>query len=165
MHAMTRSVHGFTLIELMLAIAAGAFVLASLSSVLTAALQAQAWSRSANEFSYQGRFALDRMVARARATAPRSLATPAAGTTGNWFAPTTMYCRNAGAQLIETTTGDSGCAGTTVIANNVSAFTAQLPAGAGPLDSVARLSLTLSDAASGQTVTLVTSVRLGGGTL
>jgi prepilin-type N-terminal cleavage/methylation domain-containing protein len=164
MHAMTRSLQGFTLVELMLAIAAGAFVLAALSSVLTAALQAQAWSRSANEFSYQGRFALDRMVARARATAPHSLATPAAGTTGSWFAPT-MYCRNAGAQLIETSTGDSGCTGASVIASNVSAFTAQLPAGAGPLDSVARLSLTLSDAASGQTVTLVTSVRLGGGTL
>ncbi len=164
MHAMTRSLQGVTLIELMIAVAVGAFVLASLNSMVNVALQAQVSGRSANELGYQGRFAIERMVARARATAPHSLATPAAGTTGTWFAPA-MYCRNAGAQLIETTIGDSGCTGTTVIASNVSGFTSQQPAGTGWVDPVAQFSLTLSDAASGQTVTLVTSVRLGGGTL
>jgi prepilin-type N-terminal cleavage/methylation domain-containing protein len=91
-------------------------------------------------------------------------ATPAAGTTGNWFSPV-MYCLNGSSQLIETTTADNGCIGTTMIARNVSAFSAQLPSGVGPVDEpAATLILTLVNSAAPQTVTLSTSVRLGGGT-
>ncbi len=154
-----------TLIELTIATAIAAFVLASLHSVVSLGMQAQASGRSANELAYQGRFALERMAAKARGTAPQPLSTPAANTSGNWFAPT-MYCVNAGQQLIETTTADVGCAGTRAVAGNVSGFSAQQPASAGPVDDpVALLALTLTDAANGRTVTLSTSVRLGGGTL
>ena len=161
------------LIELLFAVAIGAIILAALNSVVKLALDAQTAGRGANELTYQGRFALERMAAKARTVAPKLLSTPAAGTTGNWFAPAgcvgavcVMYCLNAGNQLIETTTADIGCTGTTVIANKVTAFSAQPPADAGPVDDpVATLSLTLTDTVSNNTVTLATSVRLGGGTL
>jgi len=77
-----------------------------------------------------------------------------------------MYCRNSGNHLVETTVTDTGCTAGAVIANNVTAFSAQLPAGAGPVDDpVATLSLTLQTASAPATVTLTTSVRLGGGAL
>jgi hypothetical protein len=77
-----------------------------------------------------------------------------------------MYCRNASNQLVETTTADAACAGTTVIASNVTAFTAALIAGVGPVARpVGSLSVTLTHADAPQTVTFSGSVRLGGGTL
>ena len=156
-----------TVIELLIAVAIGAIVLAALDSVVSLGLRAQAAVRQGNELVFQARFALERMITRARSVPPKLLATPAAGTTGDWFsAVNVMYCRNGSSQLIETTTADTGCTGTTVIAGKVSAFSAQLPSGAGPLDEpVATLSLTLADSAVPQTVTLSTSIRLGGGTL
>jgi prepilin-type N-terminal cleavage/methylation domain-containing protein len=156
---------GMTLIELLIAVAIGAIVLAALNSVVSLGLQAQAAGRQQNELVFQARFALERMITKARSVSPKLLATPTAGTTGNWFAPV-MYCKNGSGQLIETTTADNGCTGTTAIAGNVSAFSAQLPAGAGPVNEpVATLSLTLVNSAAPQTVTLSSSVRLGGGTL
>ena len=164
---------GLTLIELVAAVLIGAIILAALNSLVELGLSAQSAGRGANELAYQGQFALARMTAQARSVAPKLLGTPAANTTGDWFAPSgcagaacVMYCRNTSSNnLIETTTADTGCTGTTVIASEVTAFSAQVPAGAGPVDDpVARLSLTLSDAASKSSVTLATSVRLGGGT-
>jgi hypothetical protein len=53
-----------------------------------------------------------------------------------------------------------------VIASNVTAFSAQLPAGAGAVDRPAGvLSLTLTHSAAAKPLTLTTTVRLGGGTL
>lgn len=154
-----------TLIELVIAMAIGALVLAALQSVVSLGLRAQAEGGQSNELLYQGQFALGRMVDAARSVSPKLLATPAAGTTGNWFSPV-MYCRNGSSQLIETTTADNGCTGTTVIASNVTAFSATLPSGAGPVDKPAGvLSLTLTNSAAALPVTLTTSVRLGGGTL
>jgi Tfp pilus assembly protein PilW len=154
-----------TLIELVIATAIGALVLAGLHSVVSLGLRAQAEGGQANELLYQGQFALERMVDKARSTAPKLLTTPAANSTGTWFAPA-KYCRNASSQLIETTTTDAACTGTTVIASNVTAFSATLPSGAGPVDEPAGvLSLTLTHSAAAQAVTLTTSVRLGGGTL
>ena len=161
---------GLTLIELLIAMTLAVFILAALNSVATLGLNAQASGRQANELVYQARFALDRMAAKARSTKPKLLTTPSAGTTGDWFSvpvpPATMYCRNSGNQLVETTVTDTGCTAGAVIANNVTAFSAQLPAGAGPVDDpVATLSLTLQTASAPATVTLTTSVRLGGGAL
>ena len=160
-----------TLIELLIATAIGAILLAALDSLVKIGLDTQVAVRGNNELAYQGRFALQRMTDKALTLAPKTLATPAANTSGNWFAPSgctgaacVMYCRKASSnQLIETTTADTGCTGTTVIANNVTAFAAQLPSGASAAGSpIANLSLTLSnDSAS---LTLARSVRLGGGT-
>lgn len=160
---------GFTLIELLLATAIGAILLASLNSLAKLGLDAQAQVRASNELAYQGRFALERIADKARAAVPKVLVTPAASTTGDWFAPVgcagaacVMYCRSAASQLIETTTADTTCTGTTVIANYVSAFSATLPASMGPVDrQVAVLSLTLTNV--GNTITLTSSMRLGGG--
>ncbi len=162
---------GVTLIELMLATLVGVILLAGLNSVVKLGLDAQTAGRNSNELAYQGRFALERMVDKARSLAPKILTTPTANTTGDWFAPSgctgaacVMYCRNATNQLIETTTSDNACTGTTVIASNVSAFSAALPVSMGGVDrSIAVLSLTLNDSAN-NTITLSSNIRLGGGT-
>ena len=70
MKAMAASSRGLTLIELVIALAIGALVLASLNSVVALGVQAQASGRSANELAYQGRFALERMTAKARGATP-----------------------------------------------------------------------------------------------
>lgn len=168
---------GMTLIELVAALAIGALVLAGLRSVVSLGVRAQAEGGQSNELLYQGQFALRRMVDKARNTAPKVLATPAAGTTDTWFAPA-KFCRNASSELIETTTTDANCTncnvctidnpGASVIATNVTTFTAAVPlqSASGPVDKpVAVLSLTLAHSAAAQAVTLTTSVRLGGGTL
>src|SRR6266568_3140678 len=160
-----RSQRGLTLIELLIAVAV--VILAALNSVVSLGLNAQVSGRQASELVYQARFALDRMAATARSTAPKPLTTPSPGTTGDWFSPT-LYCLNGGnQQLVETNlVTDPGCTAGAVIANNVTAFSAQLPAVAGPVDDpVASLSLTLQAAGAPTTVTLSTSVRLGGGAL
>jgi len=154
---------GITLVELLLATAISAILLASINSLVKLGLDAQSAGRGSNELAFQGRFALQRITDQARTTAPTVLTSPAANTTGNWFAPA-MFCRNASNQLVETTTTDTTCTGTTVIAGNVNAFSATLPASMGAVDrSIAVVSLTLTDAAS-NTTTLSSSIRLGGGT-
>jgi prepilin-type N-terminal cleavage/methylation domain-containing protein len=165
---MARPLHtqaGLTVIELMIAVTIGAVVLAALSSVVSLGLRAQTAGTQANDLLYQGQFAMERMVRAARGVAPQLLATPAANSTGDWFAPA-RFCRNAANQLIETTTADNTCAGLTVIASNVTAFSAQLPSNAGAVDKpLGVLSLTLTHSAAAEPLTLTTSVRLGGGTL
>ncbi len=171
---------GLTLIELLIAVTLAAFVFAALNSVVSLGLNAQASGRQANELVFQARFALDRMAARVRGTPPtRPLTAPSpADTTGDWFSvpgSLVMYCRNsANNQLVETVVSDAGCAAGAVIANNVTAFSAQLPASASPVEPAgagpvnrpsATLSLTLQIPGAPTTVTLSTSVRLGGGAL
>lgn len=161
------SQRGMTLIELVLATLIGAIILAAINGLVKLGLDAQTAGRGANELAYQGRFALERITDKARATAPKILTTPAVNTSsGDWFAPTgcigaacVMYCLNAANQLIETTTADAACGGTTVLAGNVTAFLPTIGPGPRP---AAVLSLTLANA--GSTVTLSSSVRLGGGT-
>jgi Tfp pilus assembly protein PilW len=163
---------GLALIELLAAVAMSAIVLAALNSLVSLAASAQAAGRGANELAYQGRFALERIASQARATTPKALSAPAANTTGDWFAPTgctasacVMYCLNGGGQLIETTTGDTGCAGSKVIAVKVTAFSVQVPAAMGAVDRYAgAVSLSLADAATGSAATLSSQFRLGGGT-
>ena len=157
---------GFTLIEFMIALVAGALVLGALHGVVDLALKARTAGRQDNELVYQGRFALERMAATARATAPKVLAPPTlANSTGDWFAPT-MYClKGASSKLVETTTSDTSCTGAKFVADYVVAFSAQLPADAGPVDApVGILSLTLQSGTAAP-VTLTRGVRLGGGML
>jgi prepilin-type N-terminal cleavage/methylation domain-containing protein len=162
------SQRGMTLIELVLATLIGAIILAAINGLVKLGLDAQTAGRSANELAYQGSFALERITDKARATAPKTLTTPALKTSGDWFAPTgctgaacVMYCSNAANQLIETTTADAACNGGTVLAGNVTLFSASAVPGVGTRPA-AVLSLTLANA--GSTVKLASSVRLGGGT-
>ena len=162
---------GLSLVELMIAVAVGALILAGLNSVVGLSIDAQTFGRGANERAYQGSFFVERVVDKARALAPKALATPPANTTGDWFAPAgcaagacLMYCRNGASQLIETTTSDTACTGTTVVANNVSAFSAALPATMGAIDRHGgTITLTITDS-SGASTTLSATMRLGGGT-
>ncbi len=162
---------GVTLVELLLAVAIGAILMATLNGLVKLGLDAQTTGRAGNELTYQGRFALERIAAAARASVPKVLAVPAANTTGDWFAPAgcsgaacVMYCRKTStSELIETTTADTGCTGTTVIASKVSAFSATLPAAMGQFDrQTAVIGLTITDGS--KTVSLSASTRLGGGT-
>ncbi len=165
MSRLLRTQAGLTVIELMIAVTIGAIILAALNSVVSLGVRAQTAGTQANDLLYQGQFALERMAGAARGVAPQLLTTPAANSTGGWFAPA-MFCRNAGNQLIETTTADNTCAGSTVIASSVTAFSAQLPSNAGAVDKpLGVLSLTLTHSAAADALTLTTSVRLGGGTL
>jgi prepilin-type N-terminal cleavage/methylation domain-containing protein len=159
-----QSQRGLTLVELLLAMTVAALILGAMDSVVMLALRAQQSGRQTNELVYQSRFALDRMAATARATAPKALTAPLPGTSGDWFSPT-MYCLKGGNRLVETVVSDTSCTGAKVIAYSVVQFSAQLPSSAGPVDRpVATLSLTLSSS-DGDTITLTSSVRLGGGEL
>ena len=168
--APARQQRGVTLIELLIGMVISALVFGAINGLVKLGADAQASGRALNELSYQGRFALERISDRARQVAPKPLGEPAAGTTGDWFAPTgcaanacVMYCLNGSSQLIETTTADLACTGTTVIAGNVAAFSAAIPAGAGAVDRpIVALSLTLASGAA--VVGLSASIRLGGGT-
>lgn len=161
---MASSQRGLTMIEFMLALVVGAVILGALNGVVDLALRASTSGRQDNEVVYQAGFAIERIAAKARATPPRVLTTPTlAGTTGDWFSPT-MYCLKGGGRLVETTVSDTSCTGAAVIADKVVAFSAQLPAGAGPVDDpVATFTLTMQG--GGAPITLTTSVRLGGGAL
>ena len=168
--------NGMTLIELVLAMAISATIMLALNDLVKLGLDAQTAGRGSNELAYQGRFALERMTDKARSLTPKNLTTtPAANTTGYWFAATNtacssasncvMYCLNTSRQLVETVTSDTTCSGTTVIANSVSAFSATLPASMGGVDkSTAEINLTLADDKN-NTASFSTAIRLGGGAL
>lgn len=161
------------MIEVVVSIVLGLIILSALAPVMRAALLSSAQAREHSELAYKAHFAMERMVDQARATPPKVLATPTAGTTGAWFAPPgctgnacVMYCRKTGPNTLrETTTSDTNCNnGTLLLGSQVTAFSATLPT-MGPLDRHSvLLSLTLTDT-SGHTITLSTQIRLGGGTL
>jgi len=154
---------GLTLVELMMALAIAALLVTGLNGFIMLGLDAKATARQSNELLYQGSFALERIVAAARATAPKPLSVPTlANTTGDWFSPK-MYCLKGGNRLVETTTSDTSCTGSNTVANNVIALSAQ-PAAVGPVDEpVGTVTLTLQG--TGAAVVLTASFRLGAGTL
>ena len=154
---------GMSLLELTVAVLIGALLLTGLFQVAGLTLRSGSQGHGVNELAYQGEYALERIAEAARGQAPHQLSTPAAGSTGDWFAPL-MYCLNTGSrQLIETTTADLACSGSAVLAQNVSSFVSSLPS-MGPVDRHSGIfTLTLSDTA-GHGMTLTTQVRLGGGT-
>lgn len=160
---MVTASRGMTLIELLVATAIGALLLAGLSTVARQGMLARAQTRDSTEAVFQARFALQRIAAAARTTAPRALLPAPANTSADWFSPS-YFCVNAAAALVETTTTDTTCAGTQVVAERVSSFSVTLPTGAGPLEAVtAVVSVTLTGTASGAPLTLAERVRLGGG--
>ena len=153
---------GFTLVELLIATAIGALLLAGLSSVARQGVLSRAKVRDNSEAVYQARFALQRVAAAAKATAPHTLLPPAANTSGNWFDPA-YFCVNAASALIETITTDTGCSGTKVIAERVNSFSATLPAGAGALDAVTAVVAVTLNVPGDTPLTFNERVRLGGG--
>jgi prepilin-type N-terminal cleavage/methylation domain-containing protein len=105
---------GMTLIEVMIAVTIAAIIVVGLNGFVTLGLDAKAAARQGNELVYQGNFALERMMATARAAPPVALSTPTPGSTGNWFT-TTMYCRDGANRILETTPGDVTCTSSSAI--------------------------------------------------
>jgi prepilin-type N-terminal cleavage/methylation domain-containing protein len=163
MHRPARAQRGMTLVEVLVASAIGALLLAALAQVARLGEQVRAPLRDSGEALYQGKFAMQRINAAADAAAPAALLTPAAKTSGNWFG-TVMFCVNTAGSLVETVPTDSACTGSTVIAERVSAFSVAVPATAGASDGeVAEVSLTLTGPDGGGAITLGERMRLGGG--
>lgn len=163
--ATTHRTRGLALIELLIASALAALLLGALATLARDGMEVGRATRSSHELLFQARFALGQVVARAEAATPRPLTPPSPGTSGDWFG-TTMYClRSTTAELIESTPADTGCTtGTRIIGERISAFSVAQPAG-DPLDRPqALITLTASDAAGAQSVTLSAVARLGGGT-
>lgn len=156
---------GLSLLELLVATAIGALLLAGLTSVARHGALARVQTRDGSEAIYQARFALQRVAAAARATAPRTLLPAPANTSGDWFSPA-RFCVNGAGALIETVTTDTGCTATQVVAERVSNFSVALPSGAGALEALtAVVAITVSGPGGGATVTLDERMRLGGGSL
>jgi hypothetical protein len=163
--AKRRRARGLALLELLIASALGALLLGALTTLARDGLHVGRATRSSHETLYQARFALGQVVARAEAATPRPLSNPPAGTSGDWFG-STMYClRSATAELIESTPSDTGCTtGTRVIGERISAFSV-VQRSADPLDRPqALITLTATDVAGAQSVTLSAVARMGGGT-
>lgn len=159
-----------SLLEMTIAIVIGAIVLLSLQDMVGLGLKSASAGHAVNELRYQANFALERITDQARSVAQRPLGTAASNTTGDWLAPAAcsgtacvMYCLNStNRQLIETTTSDTTCAGSGVIANHVSGFSATLPT-MGPLDRHSVLVQVSLDDLAGHTLTQTVQLRLGGG--
>jgi prepilin-type N-terminal cleavage/methylation domain-containing protein len=157
---------GLTLVELLLVMAISTIIFAALTSVVSLGLKAQSAGSTANEQVYGAGFALERIVLKTRAAAPRPVSGNAAATTGTWLAPV-MFCLASGtARLMETTDTDTACSSGAVLAENVSAFSAQLASNASTRATDAPViiySLTVSPPDAPQPISLTSSVRLGGG--
>lgn len=159
----SESERGLSLIELLIASAVGAMLLAALSSVARQGVLSRTQTRDASETVYQARFVLQRVAIAAKGTTPRALLPPAANSSGDWFSPA-YFCVNGAGALVETITSDTGCTGTQVIAERVSSFSATTPAGAGALESVtAVVAVTLRGPGGSAPLTLSERIRLGGG--
>lgn len=156
---------GLTLMELLIALAIAALLVAPLAAAVLNALKAQSVAGDTIEVAQQAQFSMQRMESAVRRTAPHTLAAKAASTSADWLAPV-AFCLGANQRLIETTPADTACTSNSapVIADGVSAFSVQsftAGSGAGPVIQI-QLSVT---GATGQSVSLTSRTRLGGGTL
>ena len=183
---MARPAHaqsGLTLMELLIALAIAALLVAPLAAAVLNALKAQSVASDAVDVAQQAQFSMQRMEAAVRCTAPHTLAAKAAGTSADWLAPLAYcpwfepvppwpvnspvaFCLGANQRLIETTPADTTCSSNSarVIADGVSAFSVRsFSAGPGAYP-VIEIQLSVTGA-TGQSVSLTSRTRLGGGTL
>lgn len=165
MKFLSHSQCGLMLMEVLIALAIAALLAAPLGAMVLNALSAQSVAGDTNDVAQQSQFAMQRMEAAVRRTAPHTLAAKAASTSDDWLAPV-AFCLAANDRLIETTPADTTCVSNSapVIADGVSAFSVQTyNAGAGAA-AVIEIQLTLA-APTGQSISLTSRTRLGGGTL
>ncbi len=166
-----RSQRGMSLVELMVAVAISSILLLALQDTVGLGLRSAQSGHAHNELAYQAGFALERIADQARLTPARAISAAGSDTTGDWFAPPgcsgsacVNFCRNSSSrQLIQTTTADTGCTGTGVVASQVSALVASLPADTGTSDRPSiEVTITLDDLA-GHSASYTMRLRLGGG--
>lgn len=153
---------GFTLVELCLATAMGALLLAALAHVARLATASKTELSTTTEQSYQADFVMQRLRAAARAATVSTLQPNAQGDTGQWLAPA-RFCINAAKALVETLATDSTCSAGEVIADRASALSVTLPEGTSGVDApLAFLSVTLPLADGTDGPALSQTIRLKG---
>lgn len=151
---------GMSLLELLVSLPLAAMLLLSVTQIVQAGLHAQRVATEQHDVTQQARFAIQRMTAAIRATAPKPLGAKPASTTGDWLSPV-AFCLNGSAQLIETTPADTSCSATRVIGDRVTSFSVQMyNAGAGAR-AVIGISMTVTGP-TGYAVQLTARERLGG---
>jgi prepilin-type N-terminal cleavage/methylation domain-containing protein len=159
------SQRGLSLVELLIALAITAAIMFPLVQMQATAASATAIIRTQLEVQREADFALERIVARVRATPPATLAPNAsASSSGAWFGSVTFL--RVGEQLVERSNGVDS-----VLAESVTNFRIVSPTGTGaPL---VQVSLTLAHARAatnavasglanaGATTTAEATVRMG----
>lgn len=120
---MKRAQKGFTLAELLAALAVGAILLLPLAELLHVGTEAARNARTAPELDAEARFAFARIAARA-AAATNAASAGAPADPAAWLAPLTYTVANQ--TLIETDTSAKPVR-TSVIAANVTAFRMSVP--------------------------------------
>ena len=162
------SQRGLSLVEVLVALAISAAIMVPLVQMQATAAAATAIVRTRLDVEREADFALERIVARVRATPP-ALLTPNASddTSGTWFAGV-VFLRN-GEQLVERSNGVDS-----VLAESVTNFRIISEAGEGTQPLI-KISLTLAHAraasnaeasalaTAGATTTADATVRMGSG--
>lgn len=147
-----RPEQGISLVEVLLGLATGAMVLLPLVSMLQTSVAAACITGTRSGLEREAAFALNRMAARIRATAPAQLGTQAnTSSSAGWFAPVTFSRK--GDTLVETQDGIDY-----TLAESVAGFsiTAPPPEAGGQLIQV-NLALRRADATASASAT----VRMG----
>ena len=153
---------GFTLIELCLATAMGALLLAALVHVARLATESKAELSGASEQRTEAAFVMQRLRAAADAATVSTLYPAADGDTGLWLAPT-RFCINQLKALVETTSGDTTCSQGEVIAERVERLTVSLPDTQSGLDApMVLMSVSLSRADGADSMALTQAIRMKG---
>jgi prepilin-type N-terminal cleavage/methylation domain-containing protein len=145
---------GWTLVELLVALAITAALMAPLASMFRNAADSGATARAGLDMNSDARFAVDRIAQRVAALAP--VAVDVALDDANALLAPLSYAL-AGADLVETDTS-ANPARSSVIATNVTAYRLSAPA-TGDGRPVVKIELTL--AAAGGTVSAARTVRVG----
>lgn len=157
-----RQARGFTLIELCLATAMGALLLAALAHVARLATESKAELSSATERKLEAEFVMQRLRTATRTAIVGSLNAPANGDTGQWLAPK-RFCINSAKALVETTASDNGCSSGEVIADQVTRLTITTPPSQSALDApIALLTVVLPQDDGTDGLTVSQSIRLKG---
>jgi prepilin-type N-terminal cleavage/methylation domain-containing protein len=145
--------HGLSLIELMVGLAITALVLAPLVPMLQTASAAARIGGDQLALEQEANFAIARISARIRASAPSQLT----GLTSDWLKPA-VYSLDSNGTLTEQQGKD-----TYVVAESVTAFSLSAPASADgqPLVQVS-LTLERKDAGSNASTSASATVRMGG---
>ena len=146
---------GWTLVELLVALAITAALMAPLAGMFKNAADSGAATRAGLDMNGDARFALDRIAQRVAALAP--VAVDVAMTDANPVLAPLSYALS-GVDLVETDTSANPVR-SSVIATNVTAFRLSAPA-TGDGSPVLKIELTLT--AAGSTVSAARTVRVGG---
>lgn len=147
---------GFTLLELLLALAISAALLAPLASIFQSAADSGAGTRAGFDMNADARFALDRIATSVAALQPAATDV-ALDDANNLLAPSKLAYAQSGANLVETDSSVTP-ARSSVIATNVTAFRLSSPATG---DGQPLMTIELTMASGGSTVSAARTVRIG----